>query len=173
MQSEHCFHYTSQLESPWSDVKPVVLGDGEAKGIYVLVSKHGSPRQVFSLARSDRDECWFQQEGIFWKGLCFIGLAERVYVVDSTGTIVNKLCLTEYFCGFASGDDWLLVATGGRILRLDQHGNLLWQSAPLAIDGVSIGSVRDGSVFGQGEWDPPDGWLPFKLDLVNGTRQSI
>jgi hypothetical protein len=89
-------------------------------------------------------------------------------VFKPSGEIVNSLNLDEYFCGFTTGEEWLLVATGGHVLRLDRQGNIVWRSELLAIDGVVIEKVSDGKVFGEGEWNPPRGWRQFSINLSDG-----
>ena len=169
----YSFDYTSQLAPPWTSLVPVVLGEGEPKGLFILVEKCGEPNLVFALSKSDHAECWFRQEVISWNALLVIGFAERVYLVRLDGTIDASIVLDDYFSGFTCGQDWLLVATATQILRLDPNGEVVWKSESLANDGVVIKQVVDGCVWGEGEINPPDGWQPFVLGLTNGIRQQF
>lgn len=64
--------------------------------------------------------------------------------------------------------DQVLVTTYAHVFLIDIHAGILWKSGRCAIDGVIISSVENDAVLGQGEWDPPGGWRPFKLDLKTG-----
>ena len=63
----------------------------------------------------------------------------------------------------------VLVATYAHVLLIDIHAGIVWKSNRCAIDGVVISSIENDMVLGQGEWDPPGGWRPFKLDLITGS----
>jgi len=39
----------------------------------------------------------------------------------------------------------------------------------LGIDGIIVASTSDGVISGEGEWDPPGGWRPFRLSLATGV----
>lgn len=62
----------------------------------------------------------------------------------------------------------VLVATYAHVLLIDIHAGIVWKSSRYAIDGVVVSSIVNDMVLGQGEWDPPGGWRPFKLDLKTG-----
>ena len=166
--SAYVFHPAATVEPPWTTLAPIALGEGGLKG-HLLVEKDGAPCVRFELRKSTGAESWSGPEAVFWNGVFAIGFAERVYFVNPDGTRINRIALDEYFCGFHAGEDGLLVATGGRVLRLDERGGVVWRSGRLALDGVVIRTVRDGVVFGDGEWDPPGGWRPFALALSDGT----
>jgi len=172
MASEYTFIHSPPLDPPWSSMMPVVLGEQNAKGLYILVEKNGQPWGVFALGSGNRGECWFGVDAICWDGMIVIGFAERIYVVNPCGVFVNSIDLDEYFCAFAHSRDWLLVATGACVLRIGQNGQILWQSRRLAIDGIVIEGVEDGRISGAGEWDPPGGWREFSLTLADGTQRT-
>jgi len=65
-------------------------------------------------------------------------------------------------------DDRLLIADATRLTSIDEHGETLWVSDTLGIDGVVVDDVQEGVIVGQGEWDPPGGWKPFRLSLASG-----
>ena len=62
----------------------------------------------------------------------------------------------------------LLAASASELLRFDDHGQLLWRRSGLGIDGVLVDSISQGAVLGRGEWDPPGGWRPYRLQLNSG-----
>lgn len=50
---------------------------------------------------------------------------------------------------------------------MDPDRSIAWTSEPLGIDGVVVHDVRD-TILGEGEWDPPGGWLGFFLRVADG-----
>lgn len=67
-------------------------------------------------------------------------------------------------------DDRVMVATYCHVFLIDIPTGILWKSDQCAIDGVVITSIENDIVHGIGEWDPPGGWRPFKLDLKTGIQ---
>jgi hypothetical protein len=61
-----------------------------------------------------------------------------------------------------------MVTTYCHVSLIEIAGGILWKSIQCAIDGVIITSIKNDTVLGLGEWDPPGGWEPFKLDLKTG-----
>jgi hypothetical protein len=51
----------------------------------------------------------------------------------------------------------------------------LWKSDVLAIEGVIVQDVGPVVIRGEGEWDPPGGWKPFAIAVVDGkaARQPV
>ena len=168
MQSIYRFIHASSLDPRWSDIGQFILGDGPPSGLFILVERDNRPWFVFTLAKSGRAETWFHVEAICWHGIIAVGFAERVYIAHPSGGVVSVINLDVYFSGFTYGLDWLLVATGQQILRIDDAGQVIWQSAYLAIDGVVIHPGQNGRISGAGDWDPPDGWRAFVLTLADG-----
>jgi hypothetical protein len=164
----YVFHTTTTVDPPWTALAPIAPGEGGLNG-HLLVEKDGAPCVRFELRKSTIAECWAHQEALYWNGVFAIGFAERVHLVTPAGAMINRIALDEYFCGFQAEEDGLLVATGGRVLRLDECGEVVWRSERLALDGVVIRTVQGGVVFGEGEWDPPGGWRSFALTLSDGT----
>lgn len=76
--------------------------------------------------------------------------------------------LERYFAAFYSREDYLLAASADALLRMTADGKVLWKTRGLGLDGVTINRVGNGCVEDQGEWDPPGGWRPFKLQLESG-----
>ncbi|HEX4382949.1 MAG TPA: hypothetical protein VH083_08370, partial [Myxococcales bacterium] len=82
---------------------------------------------------------------------------------------VSTTLLQWYFGHLYPLEDKLLVASASRLHCFDQQGIAVWQSADLGLDGVIVDSVDDGVIHGQGEWDPPGGWRPFRVALATGA----
>jgi hypothetical protein len=97
-----------------------------------------------------------------------VGWGECLYLVRLDTQAVSTIDLGYYFSHLYPADDHLLVASGERLFRIDGDGTVAWSSGDVGLDGVIVEQVKDGVVEGQGEWDPPGGWRPFRLSLGSG-----
>lgn len=108
-----------------------------------------------------------------------IGCGEHLHFIRLDGFTLHSLRLNGYFghlypissdeyTGFAG---FLLVCSASSVCFIDPGGNIVWQSDMLGIDGVIIEDIKDGVIYGSGEWDPPGGWQPFSLDVNSGRRR--
>jgi hypothetical protein len=122
------FHQCKTLVEPWPGVPAIALGDAGIDS-YLLVEQDGVPQRCFEL-RGCRDlyETWCTVEAICWKDQIVIGFAERVYLARAPWCDVRCIKLSKYFSDLHPGEDWLLVALGNQIIRLDDGGNIVWKS---------------------------------------------
>jgi len=110
----------------------------------------------------------------FWNGMLVLGWGDAFYFVTVDPLVATRHELSPYFGYIYSADDLgyaedlLLVASGERVIRLNPDGTIAWTSDVVGIDGVTIERVSDQMVAGEGEWDPPGGWKPFRLRLEDG-----
>jgi len=107
----------------------------------------------------------------FWSGLIALGWGHHLYLLEPESRDAVVLDLGNYFGQLFPGDDYLLVASAERLFRVQPDGTTLWTSDCLGIDGVIVDEVTNGIIHGDGEWDPPGGWRPFRLSLETG--QSV
>ena len=106
-----------------------------------------------------------------------VGCGQKVHVFDIYNKAVKSIKLKGYFGHLYSTDDLeshifsesVLVASAMDIVCVSQVGEVLWQSPCLAVDGVVVSDIESGIVTGSGDYDPPDGWEDFRLDLKSGT----
>ena len=77
-----------------------------------------------------------------------------------------------YFSEFTQDTDFLLVASGQGIVRIDPHGNVVWRNDDIGLDGVIVHDISDSIVEGDAEWDPPGGWRPFRISLATGAKEG-
>jgi hypothetical protein len=103
--------------------------------------------------------------------LLLVGHEEHFYIYD----IVKKqniitLEMSGYFSNFYIQDEFFYVADAGSLFCLNEKGNVIWRSTHLGIDGVLIEKFTENEIHGSGEWDPPGGWVDFKLDLITGEK---
>lgn len=45
-----------------------------------------------------------------------------------------------------------------------------WENRGLGIDGVLVHEISGDVIAGEGEWDPPGGWKPFRVRLNTGQN---
>ena len=142
----------------------------------IVVMKGAAP-----IARIDvhfADEYHFKLEAIEWAGWIVIGFGARIVMLrlDGGPQLVTSLSertpayFCDYFQGFVSTPDYLLLSSGTRVFRIGRDGEVIWKSVEVGLDGVNVHDVEADAVEGSGQWDPPDGWRPFALSLSTGLR---
>lgn len=61
-----------------------------------------------------------------------------------------------------------IVSSVFDLWHLDEDGNELWHVETLAIGGMVLNGVHAGLLNGSAQWDQPDGWAKFSVDLKTG-----
>lgn len=157
------------VDEPWTAMEPIRVGSvptgAGTPGVYLTVEQDGVP-----FARVD---AWPLAAGPFtqavtWKHFVVLGWNDHVYLVDPCTREVISVECDGYFGHLYPTDDHLLIADASRLICINERGKRLWESSSLGIDGVVVDDVRDGIIIGQGEWDPPGGWKPFRRELATG-----
>jgi hypothetical protein len=158
------------VESAWITMPPVRLGRvPEGLGtadLFVEIEDETGP-----IVRADlyADQSPFvNQDALVWGERGFVGFGNSVYVIDPNARSGSNVQLGSYFAEFHATTEYLLVASGGGLLRFSQFGDVLWKTPGLGLDGVVVKHVDRGLVTGEGEWDPASGWKPFVLRLDSG-----
>jgi hypothetical protein len=166
--------YTAELhetvDAPWTAMDPILVGSvptgAGTPGIYMTIKRDGEP-----FARVD---AWPIYGGPFtevlsWGRFVVLGWNSDVHLVDPLTREVHSVECDLYFGHLYPIDDRLLIGTDSHLICVDEQGNVRWKSGRLAIDGVVVDAVRDGGIIhGRGEWDPPEGWQPFRVSLDTG-----
>lgn len=150
----------------------------------VLVSQDGEPVIVLCLFVALEEGRWIVEQ-------CFSGImnndktitilyGQHVHLFDTDSHQVKSLFLDDYVGHIYSIPDvWdhktslsenFLVTTFQYTFLINVSSGIIWRSEPCGIDGVIIHDIREGIIYGSGEWDPPDGWAPFNLRLSDGHR---
>src|SRR5262245_31399466 len=152
---------------PWERVKsapvgctPTGLGTPNA---YVLVENYGTP--FIRVDVYGAEDCYAFEDVIVWREFVVIGFGSRVHMVNYQTQETITFELDSYFGHFYPGDEWLIIASGYRLLRVDPTGSVAWMTDMLGLDGVLVDSMDGNFICGQGEWDPPGGWRPFQVRL--------
>jgi hypothetical protein len=163
--------FLSSLDAPWTRLEPIRLGrvptgPATADRFVTLEADRGPLLRVDLYASTN--ECFAFEEVRVWCDFVVIGWGHHLYLVNPQSRKVSALDLGSYFGHFYPAEECLLVASAERLSRIEPSGSLLWRSDPLGIDGVIVDQIRDGIIKGEGEWDPPGGWRPFRVRLSTG-----
>lgn len=161
------------------DVNP--FGANGKKDRRLLISKEAEPILILQLyVRADEDG-WLISSAfsdfLLNESHVAIICGDHFHVYDMTTHTFKSHPLGDYVAHIYSVpdiysdrlNDRVMVATYCHVFLIDITAGILWKSDRCAIDGVIITSIENGTVLGQGEWDPPGGWVSFKLDLQTGT----
>ncbi len=165
--------WCDSIDSPWLTMHPVRIGDIPA-GLgtpqkYILLERDGHPAMRVD-AYPSSNECFAFNDAIVWHLFLVVGWGDCVYLIETETKTVTKHRLGAYYGHDYSYDDYLLIASCDRIWRINIDGSIDWKSDVLGIDGVLVSTVDNGVIFGEGEWDPPGGWQPFRITLDSGQN---
>ena len=161
------------LERPWLKMLPVRIGDIPS-GLgtpdkYLLLSRDASPVLRVDAYRSSQ-ECFTFTAAIIWCDFLVVGWGHSVYLINvDNGSLITHSLGVYFGCIYAENNQ-LLIASGERLWYIRRDGSLQWISEKLGFDGVVVNDVTDGTISGDGEWDPPGGWRPFRISLDDGKR---
>ena len=108
----------------------------------------------------------------------WIGCGEQVLVFAPGDAQLDAHAMDGYFghlataaeLGAAQVEDVVLASSASELLCFASDGRLAWRAERLGLDGVVVHRVVDGVIEGEGEWDPPGGWKPFRVRLDTGER---
>ncbi|MCA9712678.1 MAG: hypothetical protein KDK70_43015, partial [Myxococcales bacterium] len=163
--------FTATLTDPWPTMDPLPLGPAAPRtpDAFVLVELSGHPHLRLDLYRHPEEYRGFERAAP-WHDRLVIGWGEHVHLVWPERRTHRTIPLHgAHFCGFELDDDRLYVASSERVLRVDPDGFVRWTSDPVGIDGVLIHRVTRETIEGDGERDPPGGWVPFTLHAGTGA----
>ena len=161
------------VDPPWLGAKRVPLGQvPQAQAtpeLYVLVEKADVPYLRVDLY-ADREQLRCFQEAIIWSSWIVIGYGSSVHFISISDGTAKTSELNDYFGHLYPREDFLLVASGSSLIRFDKQARVVWRKDNLGIDGVLVKDVADDMILGEGEWDPPGGWQPFRISLETGEE---
>lgn len=112
------------------------------------------------------------------EGIVYIGYGKCVFVIHPSYGKVETYLLDGYFGHIYSAEEHevspqlfsVLVTSASELLSFSLNGELQWRASELGVDGVTVRSVTADVVTGSGDWDPPGGWIAFKLSASTGER---
>ncbi|WP_258570088.1 hypothetical protein [Dickeya zeae] len=121
------------------------------------------------------------EDGCFRQVLCndkyvTIMLGQHIHLVEVVSKEIKNFHLHDYVghaysipdCSDVYLSESFLVTTYCYVFLIDIVKGIIWRSKRCGIDGVVIHDISDGVIYGEGDWDPPGGWLAFRLSLKNG-----
>lgn len=127
------------------------------------------------------DEDGYFLDSCFRQVLCndkyvAIMLGQHIHLVEVVSKEIKSFHLHDYVghaysipgCSDFYLSESFLVATYCYVFLIDIVKGIIWRSKRCGIDGVVIHDISDGVIYGEGDWDPPGGWLAFRLSLKNG-----
>jgi len=163
---------THALDERWAALPPVRAGrvppgEGTPES-YLLIERDDGERIRADLYLDRYAEDHIATDAVAWGGWVAIGLGRGVYLLDVETRAVRTIRLPMYFQRFVASAAWLLAVSGAGITRLNPRGEVEWENAAVAVDGVIVDDVYDGVITGDAEWDPPGGWRPFRVELATG-----
>ena len=163
---------TTAIDLPWTEVSPIRLGPVPRSvgtpDLFALITLPGGERMRLDLYRAATSELYVRDEVIPWHNWIAVGFGYRVFLINSLDREVREIPIPLYFEAFRASNHYLLILAGEGLVRLDLSGSVVWSNDRLAIDGVEVDAIENGVIHGRGEWDPPGGWRPFRVQLETG-----
>lgn len=158
------------IGDPWLGLTPVNIGGGRLSSsadFYVLAD---GPRQLRFDLRFLAEDYHFREAAISWCDWFAFGFGQRTILWRDDRSV--EFDMQTYFSDLVPLADCLLAVSGQGLVCLGSDGTMLWRNDDLGIDGIIVGEVADGVISGDGEWDPPGGWRPFRVSLRTGLPVS-
>lgn len=140
------------IHEPWLSLEPIRIGGAGTIGtpdLFVLVQDGDKP-----VLRIDVfGNLGAFTEAIAWYGKVVVGFGDIVVLVGLADRSTTEIRLGSYFGSLYPHDDFLLVASGERLFRIEPDGTVAWRTQEIGIDGVVVDDILDGVIHVQGEWD--------------------
>ena len=163
------------IDAEWLNAETVRVGGVSAAvgtpDFYVSVTKDDKPIlrvDVYSYG----PDCFTFQDATVWRNHVIVGFGSHVHAISVADRSTITIPLESYFSHLYPTRDYLLLASGERLFRMEPDRSILWKSDYLGIDGVVVHDAGPRVVRGEGEWDPPGGWRPFAVFAADGRPAS-
>jgi hypothetical protein len=117
------------------------------------------------------DDYFFREEALIWKNFAVVGVGEQITLInllDRSAKTIRFDGIVGYFGYLYTIDTALLAASASDLYCFGIDGELRWTRKNLGIDGVIVNQIENGVIEGEGEFDPPGGWRPFRVSLETG-----
>jgi len=163
--------FKSALDDSECKLEPIRVGKPlnrqGSHDIHLIIETERTPVLRIDLY-TDLECCAFQDAQI-WRDLILIGYGESLHLVNPKSKTSKTIILEGYFGHIYLFDNFALIASALDLQKISPDGEVVWKSSPLGIDGVIVEGIQNDFIVGQGEWDPPGGWKPFRLNLNSGA----
>ncbi|GHU25075.1 hypothetical protein FACS1894164_13280 [Spirochaetia bacterium] len=161
------------LESPWRNIKNISVGDisqsveERCPNMYYTISCDGRPYLVINVYYEYNTT--FKDAEVLGKYV-FIGFCDSVFIVNLDNNNVRKIMLRYYFGHMNKYENFILIGSACDLLLFDKSAELKWVAEDVGIDGVIVHDFDGKYIYGNGEYDPPGGWIKFKICYKTGKR---
>jgi len=163
------------IDDDWLSMEPVRVGGVPAAvgtpACYVTVVDYDKPILRVDVYPYPPD-CYPFQDAIVWRGNLIVGFGSYVHAISVADRSTVTIALDSYFGHLYPTRDYLLLASGEGLFRMEPDRSILWKNEDLGIDGVVVHDAGPPIVRGEGEWDPPGGWRPFAVMAADGNPAS-
>lgn len=137
------------------------LGSGK----YYALEMNG---QSFLRVEVDHDDWNPFNSATVWGRFFCLGTGSGIISVDLNTFEYRRIEVDFYIGYFYEYGGMLFAASASGVLAFDEEMNLLWRNETIAVDGVTVGGIENGTLCVSCELDPPGGWVDKRLDITNG-----
>jgi len=174
MRAEMSIRLEKNIESPWTELNPIRVGKispgNGTPDLFVLVEVPDRPSLRIDVYGDPSKETFAFQDAVLWHKWIAIGFGHKLHLISFEDSTFITIKLDSYFGHLYPIEEFILVATARQLYCLNIDGSVRWSSSEIGIDGVIVNHIEADTIYGQGEWDPPSGWQPFKIQTRTGAR---
>jgi hypothetical protein len=159
------------IDGDWLRLEPVRVGHVAAAlgtpARYVTVTHRERPTLRVDVYAYGPD-CFAFEDVIIWRDILIVGFGSHVHAISIATRSAITVSLGAYYCHLYPTENYLLIASGEELFRMEPDCSILWKTESLALDGIVVHDLGPPVVRGEAEWDPPGGWRPFAVFAANG-----
>ena len=161
---------THAIDAQWLNVPFVRLGDVPhhlpTPNLYVTILDDEEPLLRADVYDDSRPRV---REAVVWQNWVVVGYGSELYLINWITRELRTVHLGYFFNYLYPSDSYLLATSDEGMICLDPSGHVRWSLENLALDGVVVNEVIIDTIFAEGEWDPPGGWISFQVSLATGS----
>ena len=176
MRAEMSIRLEKNIESPWTELNPIRVGKispgNGTPDLFVLVEVPGRPSLRIDVYGDTSEETFAFQDAVLWHKWIAIGFGHKLHLISFEDSTFITIKLDSYFGHLYPNAEFLLAATAKHLHCLNIDGSVRWSSPEIGIDGVYVNHIETETIHGEGEWNSPGGWKPFKIRTRTGEAVS-
>ena len=159
------------MDFPWNAIDNISIGNirrtKSTPDIYYLIKYKKQPFFVVNV--------YYDYNSVFrgaelLGNYLFVGFCESLFIINLVEKNTQNINMKGYFGELYKYENLILVSSALDLLCFNKDAELLWVSNDLGIDGVIVHNIDGGIIYGSGEFDPPGGWIDFKIKLSSGEK---
>ena len=135
--------------------------------LYVTVAEGDTVVRVDAYAFGSQSFAF--QDAVVWRDKLAIGFGSHVHAISLVDRSAISIDLGSYYADMYPTPDYLLIASGERLFRMEPDHSIMWKTAPLANDGVVVYEPGPTVIRGVAELGPPGRWEPFAVLASDGN----